>query len=227
METGKTVFDVDEDLKERLKKKYSKFTGDFIDFDIGHVKIRLESKIYLELLKVPEDEAKESFMKLCLALRSLCYENDIQLRTIDLYVLTDDEIDRGLHCIMRDSEEDSGFGVILISLNQFKLGVWMITFLHELTHCWLPMKQPDSGVALKYQKIATDLIALCAFRRLFEPHKRLYREVIKHGTCFGSEEAKNFLGKDLHREILENPESHLKKAFKEMQADSSNLNGKD
>jgi len=70
-------FIVDEDLKEKLKKKWSNFRIDVEKFDFGPNIVQIETRIAREFLKTDVEELNSDFKALCTFLVEVCYEQKI------------------------------------------------------------------------------------------------------------------------------------------------------
>jgi hypothetical protein len=133
-----------------------------------------------------------------------CNEYQVPCKPISILILTDDEIDRGLHVKVQSENDESIWGYIFIPPIDLKTTAWGYTFLHELGHCWISIKYQDFITC----EITTDLVAICALRKVIPSHKKLYREIIKHCSYIGGEIGKKYFGKT-PQNILQDPESYL------------------
>jgi hypothetical protein len=123
----------------------------------------------------------------------------------------DDELGRGASTKFRDVDDGSIFAEILIPTKDFKVHeYWKYTFLHELGHSWFSIKFPPKDMESGYEDLFIDLVAICTFRKTLPPQKRVYREVRKHRTYFLTQQSKRFLGKELYKQILHDPEVYLR-----------------
>jgi hypothetical protein len=111
---------------------------------------------------------------------------------------------------MFQAQDGTFWGYIFIPPLDLKLayGFWAFTFLHELGHCWIEMERPQDEEGLVGFEISSDLIAICALRRLIPPHTKIYRNVLKSRSYVGSV-GKKYLDKECYKNILENPEAYL------------------
>jgi hypothetical protein len=110
-------------------------------------------------------------------------------------------------------DDNSLWGYVFIPPMDLRLayGFWLYTFLHELSHCWLSAEYPKpQSYALADYEIFVDLVAICILREIIPPHKKLYRDVIKYRSYIGGKEGQQYFGKDGHRYVLQQTESHLK-----------------
>jgi hypothetical protein len=174
----------DRPLNPRLEKKHSDCTVELIGFDFGPNKIQIQAAIVKELLEIDEEAAAKAFEGL---------------------------LGRGTSTKFRDVDDGSLFAEILIPTKDFKVHeYWKYTFLHELGHSWFSIKFSPKDMESGYEDLFIDLVAICTFRKTLPPHKRVYREVRKHRTYFLTQQSKRFLGKELYKQILHDPEVYLR-----------------
>ena len=195
---------------EKLEKSRLDFTDELIAFDFGPDKIQIETAIAEELLDMNEAAATNIFRGLCRSFSEVCLEHHIRVNPIDLFIFVDDAIGRGASTRYRDADDGSSFAEILIPAKDFKVhDYWKYTFLHELGHSWLSLNVSSKDMESGYGDLFIDLVAICTFRKILPPHKRVYREVRKHRTYFLTQQSKRFLGKELYKQILQDPEAYL------------------
>jgi hypothetical protein len=201
----------DRGLKEKPQKRRSDFTGELIGFDFGPNKIQIQTGIVKELLEMNEAAAANVFRGLCQSFSDVCFEHHIKVSPVDLFILVDDTLGRGASTKFRDGDDGSFFAEILIPTKDFKVhDYWKYTFLHELGHSWFSIKVSLKDMESGYDDLLTDLVAICTFRKILPPQKRVYREVRKHRTYFLTQQSKRFLGKELYKQILQDPEAYLR-----------------
>ena len=201
----------DRGVKEKPQKRRSDFTDEFIGFDFGSHKIQIQKGIVKELLEMNEAAVVNVFRGLCRAFSDVCLEHHIKVAPLDLFILVDDELGRGASAKYRDEDDGSFFAEILIPARDFKVHeYWKYTFLHELGHLWSSMKVSPKDIESGYEDLLVDLVAICTFRKTLPPYKRVYREVRKHRTYFLTQQSKRFLGKELYKQILQDPEAYLR-----------------
>jgi len=201
----------DRPLNPRLEKKHSDCTVELIGFDFGLNKIQIQAAIVKELLEIDEEAATKAFEGLCRSFSEVCFEHHIKVDPLDLFILVDDELGRGTSTKFRDVDDGSLFAEILIPTKDFKVHeYWKYTFLHELGHSWFSIKFSPKDMESGYEDLFIDLVAICTFRKTLPPHKRVYREVRKHRTYFLTQQSKRFLGKELYKQILHDPEVYLR-----------------
>jgi hypothetical protein len=194
----------------KLQKKPSGSTVKLIGFDFGPNTIQIQASIAKELLKTKEEETTKAFEELCRAFREVCLENRIKFDPIDLFVLTDNKIKRGTSTKFRDSDDNSLFAEVLIPSSDFKMHeYWKYTLLHELGHSWFSIELSAEDKEFGYEDLLIDLVAICTFRKILPPQKWVYQEVRKHRPYFLTQQTKRFLGRELYRQILQDPEGHL------------------
>jgi len=198
------------DSYEKLQKKPSGSTAKLIGFDFGPNTIQIQASIAKELLKTQEEETTKAFEELCRAFREVCLENRIKFDPIDLFILADSEIKRGTSTKFRDSDDNSLFAEVLIPSSDFKMHeYWKYTLLHELGHSWFSIELSAEDKEFGYEDLFIDLVAICTFRKTLPPQKWVYQEVRKHRPYFLTQQTKRFLGTELYRQILQDPEGHL------------------
>ena len=196
---------------EKLQKSRSDFTAGLVGFDFGPHEIQIETAIAEELLEMNEAAATNIFKGLCQSFSEVCIEHHIKVNPIDLFILVDDELRRGSSTRYRDADDGSSFAEVLIPSRDFKVhDYWKYTFLHELGHSWLSLKVSPKDMESGYEDLFIDLVAICTFRKILPPYKRVYREVRKHRTYFLTQQSKRFLGKELYKQILQDPEAYLR-----------------
>jgi hypothetical protein len=196
---------------EKLEKSRSDFTAELIGFDFGRDRIQIQTAIVEELLELNEAAATNIFKGLCQSFSEVCLEHHIKVNPIDLFIFVDDELGRGASTRYRDADDGNFFAEILIPSRDFKVhDYWKYTFLHELGHSWLSLKVSPKDMESGYEDLFIDLVAICTFRKILPPHKRVYREVRKHRTYFLTQQSKRFLGKELYKQILQDPEAYLR-----------------
>jgi hypothetical protein len=201
----------DRDSNPLPQKKRLGPDGEYILFTFGPTTIYIQSMIARDLLKIPEEETAESFKELCRTFSEVCAEHQIELDPIDLLILADEEIKSGGSTRLRDAEDGSLFAEILISVNNFKIHeYWKYTLLHELGHAWFSAELSTEDKELGYEDLFIDLIAICTFRKILPPKKWVYHEVRRHRPFFLTQQTKRFLGKELYRQMLQDPEGYLR-----------------
>ena len=202
---------VDGALNENLQKRHSDSTVELIGFDFGPNRIQVQATIVKELLEIEEEEAKRAFEGLCESFSQVCFEHHIDFDPIDLLIIAADELKRGTSAKFRDGDNGSLCAEILIPSKDFKVHeYWKYTFLHELGHSWFSIEFSPKDMEFGYEDLFIDLVVICTFRKILPPHKRVYREVRKHRTYFLTQQSKRFLGKELYRQILQDPEAYLR-----------------
>jgi hypothetical protein len=201
----------DRGLQEKFQKKRSDFTVELIGFDFGTNKIHIQATIFKELLRIDEEEATRAFEELCRSFSEVCFEHHIKFDPLDLFILVDDGLTRGSSTKFRDVDEGNLFAEILIPARDFKVHeYWKYTFLHELGHSWFSIKLSPKDREFGYEDLFIDLVAICTFRKILPPDKRVYREVRQHRTFFLTQQSKRFLGRELYKQILQDPEAYLR-----------------
>ncbi len=212
------IFKTPAELTEKLSKKWQDCKLEVVDFTVGPNKICIESRIAKDFLKINFDEMIELFKGLCVVFTKFCFDNMIPCDPHDIFVAEESEL-QGPHCQMYLGKDGKRFGYIFLTSVDLKSdGLWIYGFLHELGHIWLSKKlglTPSCDKELIEMELFTDLVAICVFRKIIPPHKRIYREIIKGRTYFGKQESKEYLGNKMHKQILNNPESFLKKIVME------------
>ncbi len=209
MDETKTNFRVERDLAERIRNKYSDFKIDVTEFNFGPNRIQVHSKIYNEYLRIPEEEAKKVFLGLCTAFTSICYKFKIPLISLNILVLTDEDVNRGLQVTVQE-ENGTLCGYIFISPDYLMTGpggFWVYTFLHEVGHCWLSGERPkaDSTLLPNYE-LFVDLVAICALKEIIPLHRRQFRDIVRNSSYAGKES-------EIKKRVLNDPESVLREAM--------------
>jgi hypothetical protein len=208
MNEAKNIFEVERDLQEKLSNKYRHFTTNKTEFEFGSKKVQIQTIIYEEFLGISEEEAKNEFKLLCTKLLETCQKYKIPYSQSNIFILTDDEINRGLQIVVMC--EDSGYlRYIFIPPVDLKLpyAFWNYTFLHELGHCWINVQYDSFFI----REVFADLISICTLKKIIPSKKKLYRDVIKTNSYIGGNEFKKYFGDILQQHILKDPESVLKK----------------
>lgn len=201
----------DRPSNEKLQETHSDFTVELMGFDFGPNYIQIQAAIPNELLEIDEEAATRTFEGLCRSFSEVCFEHHIKFDPVDLFILVDDELGRGTSTKFRDTNDGSLFAEILIPTKDFQAHeYWKYTFLHELGHSWFSIKFSAKDLKFGYEDFFVDLVAMCTFRKMLPPHKRVYREIRKHRTYFLTQQNKRFLGKELYRQILKDPETYLR-----------------
>lgn len=202
---------IDRALNEKLQKKHSDFKVELIGFDFGPNKIQIQATIVKELLEIDEEEATKAFEGLCRSFSEVCFEHHIKFDPVDLFILVDDELRRGTSTKFQDVDDGSLFAEILIPTKDFKVHeYWKYTFLHELGHSWFSIEFSPKDMEFGHEDLFIDLVVICTFRKILPPHKRVYQEVRKHRTYFLTQQSKRFIGKELYKQILHDPEAYLR-----------------
>lgn len=198
-------------LTKKLQEKHADFTAELIAFDFGPNKIRIQATIAQELLEVGEEQAKKAFEQLCRSFSEVCFEHHIKFDPVDIFILANDGLRRGTSTKFRDADDGSYFVEILIPASDFRVHeFWKYTFLLELGHSWFSIEFSPRDREFGYHDLFIDLVVLCTFRKILPPHKRVYREVRTHRTYFLNQQSKRFLGKELYKQILQDPEAYLR-----------------
>jgi hypothetical protein len=194
-----------------LEKKRLHTNVDDVGLSFGQATIHIQSKIAKELLGTKEEETAKAFEELCRAFSEVCREHRIKLDPIDLLILAGKELKRGMSTKFRDAEDGSLFAEVLIPVSDFKIHeYWKYTLLHELAHSWFSVELSTEDKELGYEDLFIDLIAICTFRKILPPKKWVYHEVRRHRPFFLTQQTKRFLGRELYREILQDPEGYLR-----------------
>lgn len=184
---------------------------DCMAFNFGPATIHIQSTIARDLLGIKEGETAKSFEELCRTFSEVCHEHRIELDPIDLLILVGKELKRGTSTKFRDAEDGSLFAEVLIPISDFKMHeYWKYTLLHELGHSWFSVELSTEDKELGYEDLFIDLIAICTFRKILPPKKWVYHEVRRHRPFFLTQQTKRFLGRELYREILQDPEGYLR-----------------
>lgn len=207
---GKRIL-ADKTLNERLQKKHPNFSAELIDFDFGPNKIQIQATIFKELLEIDEEKAIKAFEELCRSFSEVCREYHIKFDPIDLFILVDEELQRGTSTKFRDAYDKSLFAEVLIPARDFKMyEYWKYSFLHELGHSWFSIEFSPEDMECGHEDLFIDLVVICTFRKILPPHKRVYQEVKKHRPYFLTQQSKRFIGKELYKQILRDPEAYLR-----------------
>lgn len=194
-----------------LQKKRLHTDVDHVSLDFTLTTINIQSTIAKDLLGIKEKETAKAFEELCRAFNEACNEHRIELDPIDLLILVDKELKRGTSTKFRDAEDGSLFAEVLIPITDFKIHeYWKYTLLHELGHSWCSMELSTEDKEFGYEDLIIDLVAICTFRKILPQRKWVYHEVRKHRPFFLTQQTKRFLGKELYREILQDPEGYLR-----------------
>jgi hypothetical protein len=198
-------------VNETLQKKYPDLTAKLIHFDFGPNKIQIQTTIFKELLKIDKEDATQTFEELCRSFRDVCLEYHITCNPIDLFIFVNDTLKRGTSSKFRDADNGSLFAEILIPAKDFKVHeYWKYSFLHELGHSWFSIDFSPEDMEYGHEDLFIDLVVMCTFRKILPPKKRVYKEVRKHRTYFLTQQSKRFIGKELYRQILNDPEGYLR-----------------
>jgi hypothetical protein len=204
----------------RMAAKWSKLTFDgFSLLELPECRIKIQPAIYTELMKVDEQTAKSYFGGLCGAFLKVCRDHAIPYRCADISMFTEEEIPEGpVRAITIPNRDATGEPrSCLIGFSAFAFGhdeLLKHVFLHELGHCWLAVYFPDEQQESKEH--FTDLVAIVALGRIIPYHKRIYREIFRFHTYFAADDVKKRMGKEQHKEMLENPEAFLVKTLKRL-----------
>ncbi len=202
---------IDRILNEELQKNDSDLTVELIGFDFGPNKIRIQATIAKDLLEIDDQEATKAFEGLCRPFSEVCFEHHIKMDPVDLFILVDDGLGRGTSTKFRDADDGRLFAKIFIPTKDFKVHeYWRYTFLHELGHSWFSIEFSPKDMEFGYEDLFIDLVVICTFRKILPPHRRVYREVRKHRPYFLTQQSKRFLGKELYKQILKDPEAYLR-----------------
>ncbi len=193
-----------------LHKKRLHTNVDDVGLSFGPATIHIQSTIAKDLLGIKEGETAKAFKELCGAFSEVCHEHRIELDPIDLLVLVDKELKRGTSTKFRNAENGTIFAEVLIPRSDFKIHeYWKYTLLHELGHLWFSVELSTEDKEFGYEDLFIDLIAICTFRKILPPKKWVYHEVRRHRPFFLTQQTKRFLGRELYREILQDPEGYL------------------
>lgn len=207
------IFKVEPTLQERIINKCQKSQG--IEFGFGLFKVRLQGEIIHDFLKMPEKEAGDVFGRIVIDIfLQTCNEYRIPYSPLNIHVVADDEIeDRASSVIIEREDDNSRWGLILTPRISWDLDeLWGYYLLHELGHCWIPSCQIDPDHPdLPFIELFLDLIAICCLRKVFLPHERTYKELLKSVTHIGGIGGRKVLGEKKQKYILENPEAFLRK----------------
>ena len=207
------------DLHKSAHNRHLNLRDELVDFDFGPYKIHFQATIAEELLRIDKKETTETFGDLCKAFSEVCAEHNITYDPIDTFILVNDGLKNGISTKFQDEDNGSRYAEIIIPINDYKVHeYWKYTFLHELGHSWLSVGFSHDDKECGHEDLFIDLIAICTFRKILPPHKRVYREVRKHRSYFLTQESKRFLGKELYREILQDPEAYLGDLWRKIQS---------
>lgn len=193
-----------------LQKKHLQTDVDHVSLDFSLTTINIQSTIAKDLLGIKEEETAQAFEELCRAFSEVCKEHRIEIDPIDLLILVDKELKRGTSAKFRDAEAGRLFAEVLIPITDFKIHeYWKYTLLHELGHSWFSVELSTEDKEFGYEDLIIDLVAICTFRKILPQRKWVYHEVRKHRPFFLTQQTKRFLGKELYREMLQDPEGYL------------------
>ncbi len=193
-----------------LQKKRLHINADDVGLSFGPAAIHIQSTIAKDLLGIKEKETAKAFEELCRAFSEVCHEHRIELDPIDLLILVGKELKRGTSTKFRNAEDGSIFAEVLIPSSDFKIHeYWKYALLHELGHSWFSVELSLEDKEFGYEDLFIDLVAICTFRKILPPKKWVYHEVRRHRPFFITQQTKRFLGKELYREILQDPEGYL------------------
>jgi hypothetical protein len=207
------LFRVEEELQQRLRRKYRKFKTKVIESGAGPYKVQIQQSIAKEYLKISEEELRDRFNELCAVFMETCSGHQIPFMSSDILVLTDDGIERGLQIKLRNEKDGSLRSIVFIppvDLNA-PSAFWNYTFLHELGHCWISIKYRD----LRTEEIFTDLVAVSALRELIRPHEELFKETVKLRSYIGGKQGKEYFGTE-QKKAMKAPETYLKRLLKNL-----------
>jgi hypothetical protein len=198
------------DTNPMPRKKRLASDLDYTAFNFGPSTIYIQSTIARDLLGGRE-ETVTSLEELCRAFGEVCHEHRIELNPVDLLVLAGKELKRGTSTKYRDEDDSRLFVEVLIPISDFKIHeYWKYTLLHELAHAWFSVELSTEDMESGYEDLFIDLIAICTFRKILPPKKWVYHEVRRHRPFFLTQQTKRFLGRELYREILQDPEGYLR-----------------
>lgn len=193
-----------------LQKKRLHTNVDDVGLSFGPATIHIQSTISKNLLGIKQEETAKAFEELCRAFSEVCHEHRIELDPIDLLILVGKELKRGTSTKFRDAEDGSIFAEVLIPSSDFKIHeYWKYALLHELGHAWFSVELSTEDKEFGYEDLIIDLVAICTFRKILPQKKWVYHEVRRHRPFFITQQTKRFLGKELYREILQDPEGYL------------------
>ena len=202
-----------------MHNRHPSLRDELIEFDFGPYKIHFQTAIAEELLEMDKRKTTETFGDLCKAFSQVCAEHHITYAPIDTFILVNDGLKNGVSAKFQDEHNGSLYAEIIIPVNDYKVHeYWKYTFLHELGRSWLSVGFSHDDKEYGHEDLFIDLIAICTFRKILPPHKRAYREVRKHRTYFLTQKSKRFLGKELYREILQDPEAYLGDLWRKIQS---------
>jgi hypothetical protein len=209
MSRGEELFEVEDELQERLRDKYRTFKTKVIESFVDSNKIQIQLRIAEDYIKISEEKLENKFHELCMVLLGICRIYQIPCKPTDILVLTDDEIDRGLQIKLKNEKDGSMWSIVFIPPVDLiaPYPFWSYTFLHELGHCWINLTYKD----LETEEIFTDLVAISALKKIVSPHGRLFNETIELRSYTGGKQGEEYFGRDMQKKVLKDPESHLKK----------------
>jgi hypothetical protein len=194
-----------------VQKKRLHTNVDDVGLRFGPATIHIQSMIAKDLLGIEREETAKAFEELCRAFSEVCHEHRIELDPIDLLILVGKELKRGTSTKYRNAEDGSIFAEVLIPGSDFKIHeYWKYALLHELGHSWFSVELSTEDKEFGYEDLFIDLVAICTFRKILPPKKWVYHEVRRHRPFFITQQTKRFLGKELYREILQDPEGYLR-----------------
>jgi len=218
----------DRDSNPLPQKKRLSSDVDYMAFNFGPVTIHIQSTIVKDLLGIKEEETAQAFEELCRAFSDVCHEHRIELDPIDLLILVGKELKRGTSTTFQDAEDGSIYAEVLIPSSDFKIHeYWKYALLHELGHTWFSVELSTEDKELGYEDLFIDLVAICTFRKILPPKKWVYHEVRRHRPFFITQQTKRFLGKELYREILQDPEGYLSDLREKIYASHAPFNIRD
>ena len=209
MRTGEELFEVENELQQKLRNKYRAFRTDIIEFPMNAHKTQIQLRIAEEYLKISEEELKNTFSELCMVFLKTCQRHQIPYKQTDILILTDDEIDRGLQIKLKNENDGNLWDIIFIPVIDLNApyAFWNYTFLHELGHSWISLHYKD----LELEEIFTDLVAISALKEIIPSDTKLYQETVIVRSYIGGEQGKAYFGKAMHKTALQDPESSLRK----------------
>lgn len=208
MKADKELFEIEKELLERLSNKYRTFSANVIELNFGPHKIRIQLRIAKEYLKISDVDLEEKFNELCMVFSETCNEYQIPYKPLDILVLTDDEIDRGLQIKLKNENDGKLMGMVFIPPVDLHApySFWNYTFLHELGHSWINIEYKD----LVNEEIFTDLVAIVALGKIIPPSAGLYKDTVVLRSYIGGKQGREYFGKKLQKDILKDPASYLK-----------------
>jgi hypothetical protein len=207
---GKEVL-LNRDSNTMLRKKRLVSDLDHMAFKFGPATLYIQSTISRDLLGIKEEETVTFFEELCRAFSDVCQEHRVELDPIDLLIHPGKKLKRGTSTKFQDAEDGSIFAEVLIPVSDFRIHeYWKYTLLHELGHAWFSVEVSTEDKEFGYEDLFIDLIEICTFRKILPPKKWVYHEVRRHRPFFLTQQTKRFLGRELYREILQDPEGYLR-----------------